>query len=85
MAYLPSIRTMTVDMSKLAGPTVARWYDPNNGDYIAANSSPYANAGNRQFSPPGNNSSGDSDWVVARQSGWGDSHPDCRAALGADS
>jgi len=64
MAYLPSIRTITVDMSKLAGPTVARWYDPTNSDYITANSSPYANAGSRQFTPPGNNGSGDGDWVL---------------------
>lgn len=64
MTYLPSIRTITVDMSKLAGPTVARWYDPTNGDYIAANSSPYANTGSRQFTPPGNNNSGDGDWVL---------------------
>jgi hypothetical protein len=28
IAYMPTIRTITVDMSKLAGTTVARWYDP---------------------------------------------------------
>jgi Protein of unknown function (DUF4038)/Putative collagen-binding domain of a collagenase len=64
VAYLPSIRTITVDMSKLAGPTIARWYDPSNGEYIAANSSPYANVGSEQFTPPGNNSAGDGDWVL---------------------
>jgi hypothetical protein len=31
IAYTPSIRTITVDMSKLAGPATARWYDPTNG------------------------------------------------------
>jgi hypothetical protein len=64
IAYLPTIRSITVDMSKLAGPTTASWYDPTNSDYIAANGSPYANAGSRQFTPPGNNSAGDHDWVL---------------------
>jgi uncharacterized protein DUF4038/collagenase-like protein with putative collagen-binding domain len=64
IAYLPSIRTVTVDMSKLAGPAIARWYDPANGDYIAANSSAYTNTGSEEFTPPGNNSAGDGDWVL---------------------
>ena len=36
MAYLPSRRTVTVDMSKLSGPATARWYDPSRGTYLAA-------------------------------------------------
>ncbi len=64
MAYLPSIRTITVDMSKLAGPTEARWYDPTNGTYLEVEGSPFANAGSKQFTPPGNNSAGDGDWIL---------------------
>jgi hypothetical protein len=61
---MPTIRTITVDMSKLADITTARWFDLTNGRYVAANGSPFANAGDRQFTPPGNNSAGDSDWVL---------------------
>jgi len=64
MAYLPSIRTITVDMSKLAGPTDARWYDPTNGKYLEVEGAPFANAGSKQFTPPRNNSAGDGDWIL---------------------
>ena len=64
MAYMPTIRTITVDMSKLAGSTTARWYDPTNGKYADVIGSPFANSGGRWFTPPGNNSAGDGDWVL---------------------
>jgi len=64
MAYMPTIRTITVDMSKLASVATARWYDPTNGEYANINGSPFANTGSRKFTPPGNNSSGDGDWVL---------------------
>lgn len=64
MAYLTTIRTITVDMSKLAGLTTALWYDPTNGKYAKVSGSPFANSGDRQFTPPGSNSSGDGDWIL---------------------
>jgi hypothetical protein len=64
MAYLPTIRTITVDMSKVASQAAARWYDPTSGGYADIHGSPFANTGNRSFTPPGNNSSGDGDWVL---------------------
>lgn len=64
MAYLPSVRSITVDMSKLAGLTQARWYDPTNGRYLEVEGSPFANVGSRQFTPPRNNSAGDGDWIL---------------------
>jgi hypothetical protein len=64
IAYMPTIRTITVDMSKLASVTTARWFDPTNGTYLAINGSPFANVGDGHFTPPGNNSAGDSDWVL---------------------
>ena len=64
MAYLPSIRTITVDMSKLAALTTARWYDPTNGRYVQVSGSPFANSGDRQFTPPGTNGAGDGDWIL---------------------
>lgn len=64
MVYLPSARSLTVDMSKLAGPATARWYDPTNGSYSAVSGSPIANANRHQFRPPGSNAAGDGDWVL---------------------
>lgn len=64
MAYLPSIRTITVDMSKLARPATGRWYDPTSDRYVDASGSPFANSGHREFTPPGKNGAGDGDWVL---------------------
>jgi hypothetical protein len=64
IAYLPTIRMVTVDMSKLSGRANTHWYDPTNGTYVAISGSPFANTGSRQFTPPGNNNAGDGDWVL---------------------
>jgi hypothetical protein len=64
MVYMPTIRTITVDMSKLSGPTTARWYDPTNGEYMEVEGSPFANHGSKQFIPLGLNKSGEDDWVL---------------------
>ena len=64
IVYVPTIRPITVDMSKLSGPTAARWYDPSIGEYIKVGDSPFSNTGSRQFTPPGKNQDGDGDWVL---------------------
>jgi hypothetical protein len=64
LAYLPTVRTVTVDMTQLAGPVTARWYDPSNGTYTTISGSPFANIGTQQFTPPGNNAGGAGDWVL---------------------
>jgi Protein of unknown function (DUF4038)/Putative collagen-binding domain of a collagenase len=64
MVYLPSARTITVDMSKLAGPVVARWYDPTSGNFRAIGDSPFTNMNGRRFNPPNSNAGGDGDWVL---------------------
>jgi hypothetical protein len=64
IAYMPTTRTITIDMSKLAGAAAARWYDPTTGEYITVGGSPFANAGMRQFTPPCKNHDGDGDWVL---------------------
>lgn len=64
MVYLPTVRTITVDLAKLAGPIIGRWYDPTNGSFVDAAGSPLANSGSRRFKPPGNNAGGDGDWVL---------------------
>ena len=64
VAYMPTIRTITVDMSKLASPAIARWYDPTSGRYTDVKGSPFANAGSRQFTTSVANKSGEGDWVL---------------------
>jgi hypothetical protein len=69
MVYLPSIRTLTIDMSKLAGSATARWYDPTTGQYSEIEGSPFSNVELRQFRPPGNNATDDGDWVLILEVG----------------
>jgi hypothetical protein len=69
VAYLPSARTVTVDMSRLAGTLSASWYDPTNGALSTIAGSPFSNIGSRQFSPPGSNSAGAVDWILVLETG----------------
>jgi hypothetical protein len=62
--YMPTIRPITIDMSKLSGPTMARWYDPTTSDYTNLSGTPFSNTGARQFTPPSKNHNGDEDWVL---------------------
>ena len=64
MVYMPTIRAITLDMSKLTGTATARWYDPTSGEYADVKGSPFANEGSRQFMPSGANKSGEGDWVL---------------------
>ena len=64
MAYLPSLRTVTVDMTQLSGPATAHWYDPSRGTYKLIHGSPLANKDKHVFTPPGNNGDGDGDWIL---------------------
>ncbi|MFI9386857.1 DUF4038 domain-containing protein [Kutzneria sp. NPDC052558] len=60
--YLPTARTITVDMSKMRPGAVAFWYDPTDGRYRLA--SPPIGRGAVSFTPPGRNHGGDDDWVL---------------------
>jgi hypothetical protein len=66
MLYLATLSTASIDMSKLAGPRVtATWRDPTNGAQSAVAGSPFtASAGVRSIVPPGNNGTGNTDWVL---------------------
>jgi Putative collagen-binding domain of a collagenase len=61
---LPTVRAITVNMATLSGPATARWYDPSDGAFSEVPGSPFANLGSAVFTPPGNNSAGDGDWVL---------------------
>lgn len=64
IGYLPTRRRVTVDLSKLAGPVRARWYDPTDGRFSEIEGSPLPNAGTAHFEPPGKNREGGEDWVL---------------------
>ena len=63
VAYLPTRRTITVDMTKMSATALARWFDPSNGQYTTIGT--YSNSGVQVFTPPAANSSGDNDFVLA--------------------
>jgi hypothetical protein len=64
MAYMPTVRTITVDMTKLGAQAYASWYDPTRATFTPIAGSPFPNTGSRTFTPPGNNGDGDGDWVL---------------------
>ncbi|MFC1504819.1 DUF4038 domain-containing protein [Spirochaetota bacterium] len=63
VVYVPYSRTITINMSSLAGTAVAKWYDPTtSGSYRSIGT--FGNSGTRNFTTPGNNSRGHADWVL---------------------
>ena len=62
MVYLPSQRTITVDLGQLAGSVTVTWFDPSSGQ--SKPSTLLANKGSTRLSPPGTNAEGGSDWVL---------------------
>jgi len=62
--YMPTTRTITVNMGALRGPARARWFDPANGAYQDVPGGPFPKTGSHPFTPPGKNHDGDSDWVL---------------------
>ena len=65
MTYMPTARTITVDMSTLAAASTARWFDPTTGAFTAVSSSPVQNSGTSRFTPPATtHDDGASDWVL---------------------
>jgi len=64
VAYMPTARTIAVNMAALKAPARAQWFDPTDGAYTVVPGGRLANRGTRQFTPPGTNHDGDSDWVL---------------------
>ena len=64
VAYMPTMREITVDMAGLRAPAIARWFDPTSGVYTAVAGGPLSNHGERKFAPPGKNHDGNGDWVL---------------------
>ncbi len=68
VAYIPTGRTLTVDMSKLSGPATASWIDPTNAAKTDAGAN-LPNSGTKDFAPPSANAGGDSDFVLILTTG----------------
>jgi hypothetical protein len=70
LLYLPQGGSVTINMAKQSGPTLARWFNPEDGTYSAANpcgTSPCSNFGTQTFtSPPARHSPLDyvNDWIL---------------------
>ena len=65
LLYTPTIRDLTINLSRIAGPRVrARWYDPTNGSYSTVAGSPFNASGSVTLRPTGNNVRGHGDWVL---------------------
>ena len=65
IAYLPQPTTLTVDMTKMRGPTKARWYDPTTGTFKVIGT--IANTGSHSFTSPPDHRDGSDDWVLVLQ------------------
>jgi hypothetical protein len=69
IAYVPvsnhNPRTFSIDMSDFRNPVRARWFDPVNGDYIAASDGyELPNKGEQSFTTPGRHADGTNDWIL---------------------
>jgi hypothetical protein len=64
MAYLPTPRSIVVDMAQLRGTMVARWFDPTTGLLQPGDDKALPSGGRVTLTPPGKNGSGDEDWVL---------------------
>ena len=64
VAYVPPDHSgpITIDMAAMSAPARARWFNPVNAEYrlIAT----FDNTGPASFTPPGNNGTGFTDWVL---------------------
>jgi len=69
VAYMPTFRSITIDMSKLAGPNVkAQWVDPANGATSTIPGSPFPAFGARPFKAAADNASCHGDWMLLLES-----------------
>ncbi len=53
-----------MNLDRLAGPVKAQWFNPASGEYVAIAGSPFPNRGTHAFETPGDNGTGDNDWLL---------------------
>ena len=68
IVYIPTSRSITVDLARLAGGVTARWYDPTTGAAQTITGSPFPNSGPRNFTTPRPHPDGAGDWVLILES-----------------
>jgi hypothetical protein len=73
IVYVPTTRSITVDMSRMSGPAIARWFDPVAGLFIDISGSALPNSGLVEFTTPGDNEDGpgSDDWVLVLEASAG--------------
>jgi len=64
IVYIPTSRTITVNLARLSGSVSARWYDPTTGAAQSISGSPFPNSGTRSFTTPGLHTDGAGDWIL---------------------
>ena len=65
ISYFPVPHDLVINMSSLAGPATAGWFDPATGTWTQDPDSEVPNAGLRVFTPPATlHADGSSDWVL---------------------
>ena len=64
LSYLPSPRTLTLDMGEFPAPVRAAWFDPTDGSARSVANSPLPNFGRHEFTPPLRNAAGDGDFLL---------------------
>jgi hypothetical protein len=64
LVYIPTARTIMVNLARLSGAITARWYDPTKGTYQPIAGSPFPNTGSQAFTTPGVHADGAGDWVL---------------------
>jgi hypothetical protein len=57
-----SASSLTVNLATFTGQVTAKWFDPTNAIYTTIGT--FTNSGAQVFTPSGNNSTGDPDWVL---------------------
>jgi hypothetical protein len=69
LVYVPSARTVTVNLSKMKAAVPASWFDPASAATNPVDGPAFENKGTRTFAPSGKNADGDSDWVLVLRTG----------------
>ena len=67
IAYVPTNRSITIDLGRFVDPIQARWYDPTNGRFVDELGTLSSTQHDRSFHTPGRNSAGDTDWLLILQ------------------
>lgn len=66
--YVPSPRSLTVNLARFTGPVTARWFHPAKGETQTVNENPYPASGSHAFTVPANFGASEPDVVLLLES-----------------